>query len=70
MKEINEILKNIVGTYRFTEIDFSAELESLDSKKNLVTFRLGDLDMKMFIRYLQDLDIDNPFFKLKVQLED
>jgi len=70
MKEVDKILKNIVGTYRFTEIDFSAELELLDSKKNLVTFRLGDLDMKMFIRYLQDLDIDNPFFKLKVQLED
>ena len=70
MKEIDKILKNIVGTYRFTEIDFSAELESLDSKKNLVTFRLGDLDMKMFLRYLQELDIDNPLFKLKVQLED
>jgi|GEM_PF-5749145 len=70
MKEIDKILKNIVGTYRFTEIDFSAELESLDSKKNLVTFRLGDLDMKMFLRYLHDLDIDNPLFKLKVQLED
>ena len=70
MKEINEILKNLVGTYRYTEIDVSAELESLDSKKNLVTFRLGDLDMKMFIRYLQELDIDNPLFKLKVQLED
>jgi len=70
MKEVDKILKNIVGTYRFTEIDVSAELESLDSKKNLVTFRLGDLDMKMFLRYLQDLDIDNPLFKLKVQLED
>jgi len=70
MKEVDKILKNIVGTYRFTEIDFSAELESLDSKKNLVTFRLGDLDMKMFIRYLQDLDIDNPSFILIIRLED
>jgi len=70
MKEVDKILKNIVSTYRYTEIDVSAELESLDSQKNLVTFRLGDLDMKMFLRYLQELDIDNPLFKLKVQLED
>ena len=70
MKEVDKILKNIVSTYRYTEIDVSAELESLDSQKNLVTFRLGDFDMKMFLRYLQELDIDNPLFKLKVQLED
>ena len=70
MKEVNEILKNLVGTYRYTEIDVSAELESLDSKKNLVTFRLRDLDMKMFLRYLQELDNDSPVFTLKFRLED
>lgn len=70
MKEVNEILKNLVGNYRYTEIDVSAELESIDSRKNLVSFRLGDLDMKMFLRYLQELDVDNPSFMLKFRLED
>jgi len=70
MKEVNEILKNLVGTYRYTEIDVSAELESIDSRKNLISFRLGDLDMKMFLRYLQELDVDNPSFILKFRLED
>jgi len=69
MKE-NEILNNILYNRRTSEISFGAEIDSVDSKQNKITFQLGDLDMKIFLRFLHELDVDNPLFKIKLRLED